>query len=148
MAWIHYLLIYCGICYIIICCIFGYNLWKKTGRNDIDSKIIMLIFLLAPLVPFILLIDFFANKISERNQERIKMSFIIFMRIVTFPLLILVKTWELVEDLVKNMEYPEWWARRIFRRHIHVHIKDPKLSSEGSIKDPLLKKSDAAIKVK
>lgn len=115
-----------GIYYIVFSCIYGYNLWKNK-RNDNEPKIVILVYLHVPLLPHILLIDFLSNKISERNQERMKMSFVIFMRIVTFPLLILVKIWELVEALVEIMDYPKWWARRIWRRNIHFYIEGPKL---------------------
>jgi hypothetical protein len=68
MSWIHYLLIYCGLCYTGIICLYVYNKWKRPDCFGDDIKIIIIIILIAPLIPFILPVGLIAESVINRKK--------------------------------------------------------------------------------
>ena len=69
MSWIHYLLIYCGVCYIGIICLYAYNRWKRPNRIDGDIKLIIIIILVAPLIPIVMPFGLIVESIINRKEN-------------------------------------------------------------------------------
>ena len=69
MRWIHYLLIYCGICYLVFICIYVYNRCKGKNIIDEEPKVKIAIILAVPLLP-ILFPVVFISKMKEMVKDR------------------------------------------------------------------------------
>lgn len=73
MNWIYYLLLYCGICYIVFACVYVYHKWRGNDFLDDDLKEKIVIFLFAPLLPVLIPFLFIykgISKIKESIRER------------------------------------------------------------------------------
>ena len=68
MRWIHYLLIYYGICYLAFICIYVYNRCK--GKNIIDEKpkVKIAILLAVPLLPILFPVVYISDRISKMKE--------------------------------------------------------------------------------
>ena len=68
MNWMYYLLIYCGICYLVFICIYEYNMWKGKDIIDEELKVRIVIFLAVPFLPIIFPIFYISDRISKRKE--------------------------------------------------------------------------------
>ena len=83
MNWIYFLLIYCGICYLIFICVYVYNLLKRKDAIDEDTIVRITLFLVVPFLPILLPVllisdriakikELIKNKIEEQKEKELK----------------------------------------------------------------------------
>lgn len=73
MRWIHYLLIYCGICYLIFIYIYVYNRCKGKNIIDEEPKVKIAILLAVPLLPMlfpVVLISKMKEMVKDREDKQ------------------------------------------------------------------------------
>lgn len=69
MNWMYYLLIYCGICYLVFICIYEYNMWKGKDIIDEEPKVKIMFFLVVPpLLPIMFPVFIISDRISKRKE--------------------------------------------------------------------------------
>ena len=69
MNWMCYLLIYCGMCYLVFICIYVYNMWKGKDIIDEERKVkIMFFIVVPPLLPILFPVFFISDRISKRKE--------------------------------------------------------------------------------
>ena len=69
MNWMCYLLIYCGMCYLVFICIYVYNMWKGKDIIDEEPKVkIMFFIVVPPLLPILFPVFFISDRISKRKE--------------------------------------------------------------------------------
>lgn len=85
MNWNSYLLLYCGICYIIFICVYSYTKRKDPKRDDIELWKKLIVFIATPLLPVIMLLylllegidrakESIGRKMKEKKEMKIKES--------------------------------------------------------------------------
>ena len=65
-----YLLIYCGMCYLVFICIYVYNMWKGKDIIDEEPKVkIMFFIVVPPLLPILFPVFLFPTE-SRKEKKR------------------------------------------------------------------------------
>ena len=72
MNWICYLLLYCGICYLIFICVYVYNRWKGKDIIDEELKVRIAMFLSVPLWPVLIPIILISEGITKLKESKRK----------------------------------------------------------------------------
>ena len=71
MNWMCYLLIYCGMCYLVFICIYVYNMWKGKDIIDEEPKVKIMFFLVVPpLLPIMFPVFIISDRISKRKETK------------------------------------------------------------------------------
>ena len=71
MNWMCYLLIYCGMCYLVFICIYVYNIWKGKDIIDEEPKVKIMFFLVVPpLLPIMFPVFIISDRISKRKETK------------------------------------------------------------------------------
>ena len=67
-----YLLIYCGMCYLVFICIYVYNMWKGKDIIDEEPKVKIMFFIVVPplIAYFVPGIFYFRQNLEKKRNDK------------------------------------------------------------------------------